>query len=258
VTLRRLIGLLACSSALLTTLVACGDDDTDVADPSSSTTSTTSTTVVQSTDDPVDVTSIEDFGDLAPGTYFIDADGDPSTSLRAVFDVAGQGWSSWVGAVKFSANGHVAVTITEVTNVVRHACTDHDPADPPVGPTVDDLVAALSTLAPFELAEPPSPVTIDGYRGQRFRLTVPELRIVGTGDHAKYADCTSGNLSTYISEPLGGDFYGYNAEPGRTEEIRIIDVDGTRLLLATQWSPAESEEDIGEMQAVFDSIRIER
>ena len=50
-----------------------------------------------------------------------------------------------IGAVKFGDNdGHVAVSITTVVNLARHGCRDHLSADPPVGPTVDDLATALS------------------------------------------------------------------------------------------------------------------
>ena len=50
-------------------------------------------------------------------------------------------------------------------------------------------------------------------------------------------------------------FHGYNAEP--IEESWILDVEGTRLLIETNWSPASPAEDVAEMRAILDSIRIE-
>ena len=49
---------------------------------------------------------------LEPSTYFIDPDGDASTPLRVVYEVPAAGWSQWMGTVKFSDVGHVAVSIT--------------------------------------------------------------------------------------------------------------------------------------------------
>ena len=94
------------------------------------------------------------FAPLEPGTYFIDPDADPSTPLRVVYQVPVEGWPQWIGAAKFANDGHVGVGITTVTNLVRHGCRDHSPADPPVGSSVDDLATALADLAPFRVTSP--------------------------------------------------------------------------------------------------------
>lgn len=63
-----------------------------------------------------------------------------------MYEIAAEGWSTWVGAVKFGEDeGHVAVSITTVTNLVSDGCSDHSHADPPVGPTVDDLATRWRT-----------------------------------------------------------------------------------------------------------------
>ena len=149
------------------------------------------------------------------------------------------------------------MSITTVTNLVRDGCRDHRPADPAVGPTVDDLVAALSGLAPFEVTSPPSAVTIHGYHGKHLELTVPELPVVGQGDQRGFAECIDGELKSWIAPHLSYAFYGYNAEPGRTEELWILDVEGTRLVIETNWSPASPAQDVAEMRAIFESIRLE-
>ena len=102
-----------------------------------------------------DIMELAPFAPLEPGTYFIDPDGDPSTPLRVVYEVAAEGWSQWIGAATFADDGHVGVSITTVTNLVRHGCRDHSWADPPVGPSVGDLAAALADLAPFRVTSPP-------------------------------------------------------------------------------------------------------
>jgi hypothetical protein len=207
-----------------------------------------------------DIMELEPFAPLEPGTYFIDPDLDPSTPLRVVYEVPFEGWSMWIGATNSSDGAHVMVSITTVTNLVRHGCRDHSWADPPVGPSVDDLAAALADLAPFRVTSPPKDVTIYGYSGKHLELTVPDLPVEGQGDDRRFAGCIDGTLKSWVAavdtEP-GDAFYGYNGEPGRTEEFWILDVDGTRLMIEANWSPASLREDLAEMRAILDSIRIE-
>jgi hypothetical protein len=207
-----------------------------------------------------DIMELEPFAPLEPGTYFIDPDGDPSTPLRVAYEVPAEGWSQWIGAVKFGDDGHAGVSITTVTNLVQHGCRDHSWADPPVGTSVDDFASALADLAPFRVTSPPKDVTIYGYRGKHLELTVPDLPVEEVGDDRRFTGCEEGTLKSWVAfvdtEP-GDAFYGYNGEPGRTEEFWILDVDGTRLVIETNWSPASPPEDVAEMRAILDSIWIE-
>jgi hypothetical protein len=208
-----------------------------------------------------DIMELEPFAPLEPGTYFIDPDLDPSTPLRAEYEISFEGWSQWIGATKSSDDGNcVMVSISTVTNLVRHGCRDHSWADPPVGPSVDDLATALAGLAPFRVTSPPKDVTIYGYRGTHLELTVPDLPVKGKGDDRRFAGCEEGTLKSWVAavdtEP-GDAFYGYHAEPGRTEEFWLLDIEGTRLMIEANWSPASPRHDVAEMRAVLDSIRIE-
>jgi hypothetical protein len=202
---------------------------------------------------PVDVNALpDDFAPLEPGTYSIDPDGDPSTPLRVVYDVPAEGWSQWEGAVKFADDvGHVGMTITTMTNIVRHGCRGDSPAHPPVGPSVDNLAAALADLAPFRVTSPPTDVTIYGYRGKHLELTVPDLPV----EDGEFVGCIGGNLHSWIG-PLTDAFYGYTG-PGYTEEFWILDVEGTRLVIVAGRSPGSAPEDLAEQRAILDSIRIE-
>jgi hypothetical protein len=206
----------------------------------------------------LDVMELELEGSLEPGTYRIDPDRDPSTPLTVEYEVAAEGWSQWIGAAKFTEQGQVAVSITTVENLVRNGCHDHSPADPAVGPSVDDLATALADLAPFRVTSSPEGVTVYGYRGKYLELTVPDLPVAG--DH--FSGCTDGKLQSWMSPNLGtppgeNAFWGYNAEPGHTEGFWILDVDGTRLVIEANWSPTSPPSDLAEMHAILDSIRIE-
>jgi len=203
---------------------------------------------------------LEPFAPLEPGTYSIDPDLDPSTPLRVVYEVPADGWRGWIGAAKPSEDGHVMVSITTVSNLVTDGCRDHSWADPPVGPSVDHLASALADLAPFRVTSPPEDVTVGGYRGKHLELTVPDLPVKGAGDDRRFSGCVDGNLKSWVAavdtEP-GDAFYGYNAEPGRAEEFWILDVDGTRLVIETNRSPASPRKDVAELRAILDSIQIE-
>jgi hypothetical protein len=242
-------------SALVVAIAGCaptpGTTDTAASSPPA-------TSEPNPTATPVDVNALpDDFAPIEPGAYSIDPDGDPSTPLRVVYEVPAEGWSQWEGAVKFADDdGHVAVSITTVENVVRQACHNHSPTDPPVGPTVDDLATALTDLAPFKVASPPKNVTIYGYRGKHLELTVPDLPV----SHEGFTECLDANLYSWMSPLLGppGDnaFFGYTG-PGYTEEFWILDVEGTRLVIVAGRSPGSAPQDLAELRAILDSIRIE-
>jgi hypothetical protein len=207
-----------------------------------------------------DIMALGPFVQLKPGTYFIDPDGDPSTPLRVVYDVAGEGWHEWIGAVKFSDAGHSGLSITTVSNLVTDGCADHAWADPPVGPSVDDLAVALADLAPFEVTSPPTDVTIYGFSGKHLEWTVPDLPVESVGEHGHFTGCVDGDLKSWVAfidtaEP-GDAFYGYTG-PGYREEFWILDVDGVRLLIAAEQSPGSPSGDVAERDAILDSIRIE-
>ena len=243
---------------VLLLLGACGPGQ-EAADPAAAAPTGPTTTASEPSPTPTiqDVMELAKFAPLEPGTYFIDPDSDPSTPLRVVYEVPSEGWSQWFGALKFAEDGHVMINITTVVNVVRHGCRDHAWADPPVGPSVDDLAVALADLAPFRVTSAPTDVTMYGYRGKHLELSARHLPVEGDGG---FAGCVDGNLFSWVApidvvEGEKGAFHGYNAEP--IEEFWILDVDGTRLVIEANWSPASPRKDLAEMRTILGSIRIE-
>jgi hypothetical protein len=229
--------------------------------PEGTDTTTSPTALSEPTASPTiqDIMELPNFAPLEPGAYFIDPDLDPSTPLRVVYEVPFERWSQWIGAAKFADDGHVGVSITTVTNLVRHGCRDHAWTDPPVGPSVDDLATALADLAPFRVTSPPRDVTAFGYSGKHLELTVPDLAVEGQGDDRRFTGCVEGKLKSWVAaidtEP-GDAFYGYS-EPGHTEDFWILDIEGTRLMIEAGWSPDSPRKDVAEMRAILDSIQIE-
>jgi hypothetical protein len=206
-----------------------------------------------------DVMKLEGFAPLAPGAYFIDPDFDPSTSLRVEYEIAEEGWSQWGGAVRFHGeDGHVAVSIGIVANLVTHGCKDRSPADPPVGPTVEDLAAGLADLAPFRVTSPPADVTMYGYQGKHLELTVPDLPVESDGEHGvSFVGCIGGGLASWIDANEEGEPFFGHTRPGDTEEFWILDVEGTRVMIAAERTPGSPAQYLAEQRAILDSIRIE-
>jgi hypothetical protein len=209
--------------------------------------------------DPCDVGAFRELPVSA--TCWVDPDADEATPLRVTYTVPAEGWSAFLGAYKdVGEDGElqrVNVLAAQITNVTVDACTEQRATDPPVGPTVDDLAAALAALPPFEVASPPSDVTAYGYSGKHLTIAVPpDLEWEVIAGTALFTGCYQGVLRTWIAPPLSFAFYGY-AAPGDTEEFWILDVDGTRLVIAALRSANASADMVAEQQAMLDSIVIE-
>jgi hypothetical protein len=125
------------------------------------------------------------------------------------------------------------VSFVIVDNVVADPCSPGDePLDPPVGPSVDDLVAAISSLAGFK-ATAPLDLTVDGYNGKRFTLTAPrnpgcELKTWSTKDR------TNG------------------VSPAEVNLLQVLDVEGTRLVIAGTYYPDQPA--AAELRAAVEQI----
>jgi hypothetical protein len=70
-----------------------------------------------------------------------------------------------------------------------------------------------------------------------------------------FTDCRSGELQSWLAPGLSYVFQG--SGPGQIEEFWILDVDGTRLMIQARWFPTSPPQDIAEMRAILDTIRIE-
>lgn len=169
-----------------------------------------------------------------------------------VVDRRGQGEGEWA-----------SVSITSVTNLVRHGCRDHSPADPPIRPSVDDLATALADLAPFRVTSSPKDVRIDGYRGKHLELSVPDMAVEDRGDVTFYTGCTGYDwhrrlLMSWIAPHLvaRGTTTTATRAPAPPRSSGILDVEGSRLVIAADRSAGSPRKDPAELQTVLGSIRI--
>lgn len=187
---------------------------------------------------------------------FISAD-EPSPPF-ARYAIPGTGWRAFNGTYKDVEAGdgiqRVGVLFVTITNLTVDACTQQRPADPPIGPTVDDLAAGLAALQPFEVTAPPTDVSAFGYAGKHLEIRVPPGQpsdgfemFTGCGEHLLKSWLSPGHVSFA--------FNGYTA-PGDTEEFWILDAHGRRLVIAALTSANASAELVEERQAVLDSVII--
>lgn len=129
-----------------------------------------------------------------------------------------------------------AVTFQIVDNVVA-GCSDQETAelqDPPVGSSVDDLVTAISSLEGYEATEP-TDITVSGFQGKEFTLTAVR--------HACGATWATADRITGMGS-------------GEANLLRIVDVDGVRVLIAGAYPGSTPDPHLGLIQEVMDSVQI--
>jgi hypothetical protein len=130
-----------------------------------------------------------------------------------------------------------AVSFLIVTNVVADPCGEAL-LDPPVGPSVDDLVTAISNLKGFS-ASTPRDITVGGFPGKEFTVTAP----------------TSGcDMRTWATANRTN-----GVGLGERNVIQILDVDGVRVLISGAYDPdsTTAEADLAAIRQVLSSVQIE-
>ena len=174
--------------------------------------------------------------ELVAGRYLI---GDPFPA-GITFDVP-DGWAKCVwGPVDPGLCGpeRQGLTVHIIDNVVADPCDpSRAPLDPPVGPSVDDLAEAISSLPGFEATNAVD-ISVDGFRGKQLVVTAPAV-----------ADCELWTWST--ADRTNG------VSQGEVNLLRILDVDGVRVMIAAAHFPREtSDEELAELREIMDSISL--
>ncbi len=126
------------------------------------------------------------------------------------------------------------------TNLYHPTCPT-TVVDPQPGPTVDDFASALAELSGLNPTSPVE-VSVDGYVGKMVEFTVPDYDEAECGDFMLLSDDR-------------GDGYWAQAPQGH-HQIRILDVDGTRLMITAFWYPDTPAEDRAAIEEIIESIQI--
>jgi len=117
--------------------------------------------------------------------------------------------------------------------------------DPPVGPTVDDLVDALVTH-PAWTTTAAIDITVDGFAGERLELTIPS--------GVEFDNCGSSPFLMWTATSGG---YRCAQGPGQVHDIYVVDVEGERLVFYVISFPDTPAADLAALQAVVESIEID-
>jgi hypothetical protein len=240
-TARTLIGVGAAS--LLLALVGCDDDvsATPEDDPSPTVAGTTATAPSPGSGNPVDLVGYR--GPLDPGRYSMAAWGpDGDTRLpRAVLEVptgyfSNGGWAVDAGSDTFEPDQFGEIMVWPVTRVFDDTCDDTRSTR--VGPTARDLARALAAQDGSTTTRP-RPVTLDGHDGLYLELTTPDTD----------AGCTSHTIWRNTPEYVYGQDTG-----GLVHHLWILDIDGTRLVIAVSNYPDQAPEQHQELIDIAETI----
>jgi hypothetical protein len=183
-------------------------------------------------------------GILAAGTYEIDAAFPVrlTVTLPAGFE-HGRGASDSVG-IQGNPPGR-GVEFQIASNVYPDPChSSAGPAVPPIGPSVDDLVTAMTSLVGFQ-AGPVTDITIGGLPAKAFDLT----------NEIDQSTCDAQSLRTFVFTDSGGQS---GVGTGERQRIYVMDVHGTRLMIMTYYFSSQTvawdAEDVSILAAVVQSI----
>jgi hypothetical protein len=164
----------------------------------------------------------------------------PPTSMSVTLTVP-DGWESFGLGVWIDENappGGAALGFNRGAWLFSDPCRkDEGNPDIPVGPAVDDFVDALANHPLLDTTTPVD-VTVDGYAGKALDLNVPDDILV----------CT-------VYRPWEPGIYAQG--PGHLWHLRVIDVDGDRIVIQSMEYADTPSQRRTELEAMVDSIQIE-
>ena len=152
-----------------------------------------------------------------------------------------------VFVLKSDTDPRIGLDFCDVANIYIDGC-QWKLADPPPGPTVDDLVAAYAQLPGGSGAT--LDVIVDGFKGKLIQYTIPDY-------DAK--ECKEGRFGVVQEDhnPNMGDAPSLWAQgPNRENQAWILDVDGTRLVIIAGYPPRISRQDRADIDRIINSLQI--
>jgi len=188
----------------------------------------------------------------------------PFGDERSVTIVA-TGPKGWVGYPDWAMDGPepvradaprgIAVSLLTADGVHSDPChwdwnhTGHpDIGDVKVGPSVDDLVAALRANT-YYTSTAAKPVTIDGFSGQELELQMPS---------GSYAHCDKDDPNDPGGHvfPFSGGLYTQG--PANRWHLYILDINGTRLIAVILSYAKTPQKDVDLAQNIVQTMRVEQ
>ena len=119
--------------------------------------------------------------------------------------------------------------------------------DPMTGATVDEVIAALRAQVGRNATEPVD-VTVDGYSGKSIQLSVPSDISYADGG---FVDCDNHQFRSWGPDVMSR----YHQGPGQIDQVWVVDVNGTLVVIDGAWYPGTSAADRAELDAILGSLR---
>lgn len=156
------------------------------------------------------------------------------------------GWATEGGYVyRRDADVTFGLVFVDVANIFTDGCR-WKTVDPEPGPTVDDLVSAFAQVPGIKGTA--RNITVDGFRGTLLEYTVPDYN---------EDDCTEGRFGIVREDGFASPGPNLWAQvPRQQNQIRILDVNGTRLVIITTYLPKTSAADRRDLDAILESVVI--
>jgi hypothetical protein len=196
---------------------------------------------------------------LNGGRYLFRPLGGPALKIVATGPAGWGGFPDWAiygpGPVGADAPTGIAISFLTPTGLYSDPChwdvagngLEGQHGDVTVGPTVDDLVAALRANT-FYTSSNPTPVTVGGYAGQELELQFPNASFTtcdkATGDADGHAFPFSDGVGLHVQGPAN------------RWHLFIIDAQGTRLVAAILSYPGTARADLDVAQGVIDTLSV--
>jgi hypothetical protein len=163
------------------------------------------------------------------------------TSMQVTLTIP-DGWDSIQTGVWLDGNGlpgGAALGFGRGGWLYSDPCRKPDTTNPDlsVGPSVDDFVNALADHPLLDTTEPVD-ITVDGYAGKAIDLQVPN----------DISQCE-------VYRPWQPNIYAQG--PGHLWHLRVIDVDGDRVVIQSMDYAGTDAQRRSELEAMVDSIQIE-
>jgi hypothetical protein len=118
--------------------------------------------------------------------------------------------------------------------------------------TVDEFVAAIRAQTSRD-ASAPVDVTVAGFAGKSITLHVPDDAAFSAGE---FTDCDKATFGSWtVPGAAGPDRFAQG--PGQIDELWILDVDGTLVVLDAAYYAATSAESVAELRALAESATFE-
>ena len=153
---------------------------------------------------------------------------------------------------EMDTNNNAWMSVWDVTHVYSDPC-QWDGTLEEVGPTVDDLAAALEQQPMRDATV--SDVELDGFAGKLVTMSVPDDMDYDESKTSSdgFVDCDLGEFRTWNS-PAGTDVRGQQG-PGQRDDVYILDVNGTRVVVNVAYFPS-LQQPMGELESIVQSMRI--